>query len=272
MSEIIGQNKLKSTIQVLKQLPGLTILVGAKGSGKRLISKYIANNYNYRYVEIGNKINDMRTLIDMSNNLDTDTLFYIDADDITIPAANAILKLTEETPDKLHIVLVVTDIKNVLQTLLSRAKILYMDYYTIKDIQTYVNNINPKVDRIQDLIIVSNTPGMVNTLIDIDFDNSYAYVEKVYENILRVSTSNAFKIPMQIGFGDNKFISVDIFLRIYLRVLQNRLRSNYCNRHELEVIAKQIEYTNNALTEVLEKGANTKLIFNLWILNIRQTR
>ena len=113
---------------------------------------------------------------------------------------------------------------------------------------------------------------MVNTLIDADFDKCYAYVNKVYDNILKVSTSNSFKIGMQIGFADNELIPVDIFLRIYLRVLNNKIKENYKDLHSVEVLTKQGEYTNNALVEILEKGANTKLIFNIWILNIRQTR
>lgn len=272
MLKIIGQTKLKALLQLLDKLPGLTILVGSKGAGKRLMSNYMANKYNYRFIEIGNKINDMRILIDLSNNLDVDTLFYIAADEITISASNAILKLAEETPSKLHIVLGVTDINNVLQTLISRANILHMDNYTVKDIQEYVNTLNPKVERLQDLISIANTPGMVNTLIDADFDKCYAYVNKVYDNILKVSTSNSFKIGMQIGFADNELIPVDIFLRIYLRVLNNKIKENYKDLHSVEVLTKQGEYTNNALVEILEKGANTKLIFNIWILNIRQTR
>ena len=33
---------------------------------------------------------------------------------------------------------------------------------TVKDIQEYVNTLNPKVERLQDLISIANTPGMVN--------------------------------------------------------------------------------------------------------------
>ena len=61
-------------------------------------------------------------------------------------------------------------------------------------------------------------------------------------------------------------------LKIYLRVLNNKIKENYKDLHSVEVLTKQGEYTNNALVEILEKGANTKLIFNIWILNIRQTR
>ena len=61
-------------------------------------------------------------------------------------------------------------------------------------------------------------------------------------------------------------------LKIYLRVLNNKIKENYKDLHSVEVLIKQGEYTNNALVEILEKGANTKLIFNIWILNIRQTR
>ena len=64
MLKIIGQTKLKALLQLLDKLPGLTILVGSKGAGKRLMSNYMANmlvdaKYKPRFLIIESLIHDL---------------------------------------------------------------------------------------------------------------------------------------------------------------------------------------------------------------------
>ena len=77
MLEIIGQEHLKQTFKDMKELPPLTILLGPKGSGKTLFSKYVTQLYGYAYIIVNNKINDIRQMIDETVALDVPTVYYI---------------------------------------------------------------------------------------------------------------------------------------------------------------------------------------------------
>lgn len=272
---LLGQKYLQESILNMGTLGGLTILLGPTGSGKTLMSEWIAHQFEYRYITINNKIADIRQLIEDTVALNEHTVYYIkDGDNMTIQAMNAMLKIAEEPPKNVHIILGLTDTNNTLQTIISRAKILVLDSYTHEQMTTYfdyldVDNIKHKTE----LIDIANTPGLMQTLIAHNFDNCYEYAQLVYDNILQVTTGNAFKICNRIGFKDEEnMIPVDLFLRIYLNLIRTKILENYTERTGKYVLYKQIDYTLTALKDISRKGANKKIIFDIWVLNIRRLR
>lgn len=272
---LLGQRYLQESILNMGALGGLTILLGPTGSGKTLMSEWIAQQFEYRYITINNKIADIRQLIEDTVALNEHTVYYIkDGDNMTIQAMNAMLKIAEEPPKNVHIILGLTDTNNTLQTIISRSKILVLDSYTHEQMTKYfdyldVDNIKHKTE----LIDIANTPGLMQTLIAHNFDNCYEYAQLVYDNILQVTTGNAFKICNRIGFKDEEnMIPVDLFLRIYLNLIRTKILENYNERTGKYVLYKQIDYTLTALKDISRKGANKKIIFDIWVLNIRRLR
>ena len=94
----------------------------------------------------------------------------------------------------------------------------------------------------------------------------YQYALKVYNNILKVSTGNAFKICNPIGFKENDGYPVELFLELFKQVVIDE------QQHSSYVDHKMIEYTSLALRDLRIRGANKPMVFDIWVLNIRTLR
>lgn len=266
MSKIIGQRDLLDKLQA-QPLPHFFILWGDKGSGKYLISKQIAATNNYNYVQVTNNVDGIRQLIELTTALSTPTLFYIKGDSLTIQAQNALLKLAEEPPTKAYIMISVRNIDNLLATIRSRAKTLVMNNYSYNELSDVFDLY--KIDNVPRDIICSlaTTPGQMLDYVNNDFNEMYNYAVKVYENILRVSTGNSFKIGTKLAFKEkDKGFPVELFLGLFKEIVLNKRKySSYIDH-------KMIEFTSIALKDMRIRGANKQLIFDIFILNIRTLR
>lgn len=265
MLEIIGQEHLKQTFKDMKELPPLTILLGPKGSGKTLFSKYVTQLYGYAYIIINNKINDIRQMIDETVALDVPTVYYIsDADNLTLQASNAMLKISEEPPKNLHIIMGLSSTENTLATIVSRAKVFRMDNYTRKHLEQYgVTD--------ERLINCANNIGEVITYQNMDFDKAYNFTQLVYNNILKVNTGNSFKVANSLSFkaDDKAGIPVELFFNMFLEVLRTQINKRDV---DIRIIHDMIKFTLQAKHDVNRKGANKRLVFDMFILNIRTLR
>ena len=99
---IIGQKKLLEDINNLinnNSFPRYAIINGPIGSGKKLISSYIAEKLNATFIPCELSIDSVREVIDMSYTQTSPTLYmWADANKMSINAKNAVLKVTEEPP------------------------------------------------------------------------------------------------------------------------------------------------------------------------------
>lgn len=270
MHEVIGQTNLVKTLKHT-ELPSLTILLGPSGSGRTTISKHIAELKGYTYITIGNKIADIRQLIQDTVALSQPTVYYIsNADNMTMQASNAMLKISEEPPKNLHIIIGLTSLENTLPTIISRGKVFRMDNYSITELEEFfAANYTEDTPYIDKMLLCSNTPGDIIAYMEHDFEQCYNFARKVYDNILEVSTGNSFKIGNSLAFKPETkdLIPVDLFFNVFLEVLRNQI-----NTSDIRVIREMIRYTIETRRELHKKGVNKQLAFNLWILNIRRLR
>ena len=260
---IIGQRILLNTLST-QSLPQFSILWGESGSGKCTVAQYLSEVNNYIFKRVETKVDDIRQLIADTVGLSSKTLYYIKGDTLTIQAQNALLKLAEEPPRNAYIIVGVCNIDNLLPTIRSRAKTFMMDNYTYKELEQAYDAFN-LVDIPKDkLCNISATPGQLLRYNELDFNGLLSYAEKVYDNILKVSTGNAFKICNKIDFKGDKGYPVIEFLQVFTQVILE---------HELTVVSsKMIEFTAQALRDMQIRGANKALIFDIWVLNIRSLR
>lgn len=266
---LVGLKTCQSYLSELKQIPPTMIFLAPKGAGKSTLIKKFAKERGLRVKPVGNKIEDIRGLIENSVALAKSTLFHIkEGDGLTIGAMNALLKVAEEPPNNCHIVIEVRNYNNIIPTIKSRATTVTLDNYTYSELMEFAQMEGiTNVDTLREICYVAETPGQLLQLNEIGFDDCMEYANKVVTNILKVSTGNAFNIPNKITFQDaDDKIDVEVFLKVFLRVSKLHLKDN------VSVISKFILYTTQALNALQQRGVIKPLIFDLWILNIRTLR
>lgn len=267
---MIGQSKLLQAIdrQLSYSAPGLTILVGAEGSGKSLIAKYIAKQLNAQLINCGIKADDVRQAIKLAHTQSQRTVYlFSHADKMSPNAKNALLKVTEEPPRKAHFILTLTDLNNTLETLKSRGTVFYMQPYTPDEILQYCElTAQQFTEREKEIITqVCLVPGEVQSLKNKDVQAFYVYVQTVAEHVAKVSGANAFKIGTKLKFKDtDDGWDIVMFMRILMLVYRDLL----LNTGEAHYAAS-IRLVSKYLGQLSTNGINKSATLDMLILELR---
>lgn len=224
---MIGQKCVLNLLDRMKQngFPRFVILHGEEGSGKTKLAIEISKMLNMPIVPCGNSVEEVREVITNAYN-NTENVIYLltDTDKMSIAAKNALLKVTEEPPQKAYFIQTVTTTANTLNTLLSRACVITMQPYTTMELIKYMNlkydneSLDPQDSKF--ITDVTSVPGQVDTLMSYDVTEFRQFVEMVADNLHTVSSANAFKIENKLALKkDEDKWDVVLFLQA--------LRNNY---------------------------------------------
>lgn len=139
---LVGQNHNKELIDNGKlDNANFIIIRGPRNYGKTYLAMYIANHYSMDYINLDYKVDTIRQLVSSSRN-NNNCLYHFSDFDKSSPAAKAaLLKIAEETPKGIKIV-ISTSAANILDTLLSRGYVINMEPYSNEDISEYGNMLN----------------------------------------------------------------------------------------------------------------------------------
>ena len=268
---MIGQNNLIRNLAYLienKTFPRFSILVGPEGSGKKELSKLISKMSGYTRAVYGISVDNIRQLISDAYKVTLPTIYVIaDADSMSPAAKNALLKVTEETPQNAYFILTLTDLNNTLPTIKSRGTVFYMDPYDEYAIKFYYDTKYAKSEEECDIVTaICSTPGEVDKVVEMGTTEFYGYVEKVVDNIATVSGSNSFKIAQKIKMKETETDKYDIklFLKAFMTICASRLRTDPLR------YAEGIKITSKYLQELRITGINKASLFDMFILDIRK--
>jgi len=271
---MIGQTKLLDKIDKLvqNQFPRFTMLVGNKGSGKKLICREIANKLGYQLVSVGVTVDEVREVIANSYS-NTEPIVYVipDTDKMSVPAKNALLKITEEPPQKAYFILTVTDLYNTLPTLKSRACVLNMDAYTTDDLRAYMRSKYGEPilcnDYVDFVVNTATVPQEIDTLMSYDIQEFKKFVDSVCLNLHHVNSANAFKVENQLALKkDEDKWDVLLFVQAIRQGYWDLFREGYGNKYSYcyvlacELI-KELKYKNSV---------NKQYCLDQFILDIRK--
>lgn len=216
---MLGQDNLKLQIQEyvnMSTFPRFSIIVGKRGSGKRLLGKYIANELGYSYLVWQNKIDDIRSLIKFMWEQDKPTVYCIpDYEDMSLGARNAILKVCEEPPNNAFIILTSSLKDIILPTILGRGTVFEMQGYSQEDLikVAEINYNNFDKESINNKIMFCETPGEVIRCENLNSEEFRAFVEKLWANIGIASAGNLLKITNSIKLkDDSNGYDLDLFI------------------------------------------------------------
>lgn len=277
---MIGQKnniKLINSQIKSKSFPRFSIIVGATGSGKKTLTNYIIDKMKIQLVyNSGISVSQVRdTITYMHKVVDPTVVTFYDADIMSVQAKNALLKVAEETPNNVYIIMTVTDLNNVLDTIKSRAYIYSMQPYTADEIDTYYHDYG--VDRSTDVRnIVRNlceTPGEIELLCKNGASELFDYAELAVDNIATVNGANAFKMARKIAFKDDEEgFDMQLFLKAFRHICMYRM-GNACIDGVHEDIVKYgagLDVINNIIGQLHITGISKSALFDIFILDIRK--
>lgn len=272
---MIGQHNLQSRIEQLikdRTFPRFSILTGPKGSGKKTFANWIITKIvrqealSYSQVCPDVKIDTIRQIIENAYKTISTNIYVIpDADNMSNAAKNALLKVTEEPPNNAYFIMTLEDENNTLETIRSRGTVFHMDRYTPDEIFEYYWTVGEMPNDAELVREICETPGEVKRCIEMcsgTIQTFYDYVQLVVDNVAEVSLANAFKISSKVALKeDAEGYDLRLFWKAFMKVLVDTDRT-----HDFGAIT----ITSKYLQKLRTKGINKQMLFDCWVLEIRE--
>jgi len=276
---MIGQNQLTSQIDDLvkaNKFPHFCIIEGAVGSGKKTLVRHIHDVMEDSVLMwMQNTVDDVRLAISKAYKGGGDMIYaFADADNMSMSAQNALLKITEEPPSNIYFILTVNNINNVLETIRSRAYIFRMGIYTYDELVQYIDRYKEGEVFKQIALDVCEVPGEIDLLYKIGAEDLHEFVNKVMDNIAEVSIANVMKIADSIAFtnaDENKF-DLRLFWKAVIAHSANYIKTvDHIDPDELHTVADVVKTTKECIQMIdRTRGINKRNVFDMWILDIRK--
>lgn len=265
---MIGQKQLLDTIDNLivnNTLPRFIIIVGPKGGGKHQLVSYINKKLKHTFANIEPRIDDIRTMINNSYTLvDNMTYCIHDVDNMSNGAMNALLKITEEPPNRARFIITCEDSNRLLPTIKSRGTIFTLLPYSRLELSAYAAAKGILGDDLKVVLSFCTTPGMINSMLNYNIREFYEYVLLVVDNIDKVSISNVFKIGDKLSLrkNDSKY-DLQLFFLAFMEECKNRVMED--KKYLMGVII-----TSKYCSDLAIKTLNKQMIFDAWLLAMRK--
>ena len=264
---MVGQKALINKIDSMRYCPRSILLVGDSGCEQEGVITYLGRKFGLDVIPIQDiSVGSIRELIDVSYHNVGNVLYVIyNADDLSLTAKNALLKVLEEPPNNSRFLFIVENLDNILYTIRSRSYVMYLDTYTYKQLSEYFRNKPCYVNDLEEFVVnCCQTPGDIDGLCQYNIYKFKEYVEKVIDNIDKVSGSNCFKIAKEIAVkATDAGYDIRLFLRAFISICNSRVWIDP-KKYTAGVFA-----TARALKHIRNRSFNRQMIFDEWILDIR---
>ena len=217
---MIGQkNNINTIIQwrCNKSVPRFIIISGDIGSGRLTLAKVIIRMINAKGIIMGNSIAEVRETIENAYTITEPTCYiFRNADNMSLNAKNALLKVVEEPPHNAYFIMTVQNIDNMLGTIRSRGTVIKMEPYTIQDLQ--------KVTMDETLLKYCNNIGLLNTPKEKILQTEKC-VDYVLEALKAKSGTKLLKATTQLNAKKTEEDKVDCL--IFMRIFEQKLYDSY---------------------------------------------
>lgn len=215
---MIGQkNNLDTVMQwrINKSIPRFIIISGEEGSGRLTLAKVIMSCLDATGIIVGSGIDDVRTTIENAYALSSPT-FYIfrNADDMSTPAKNSLLKVVEEPPNNAYFIMTLQNIDNMLGTIKSRGTVIKMEPYSKDEISCVCT----------DEILLKYARNIADTQIDIkNIQEAEDCVEKVIDALENKSGTKLLKSCTKLRSKKSDTAKIDclLFMKIFMHEIIN---------------------------------------------------
>lgn len=272
---MIGQKPLLDELDTLYEhggFPRFAIFIGATGMGKRTLMREIANKYWDIVIELPDvKVDTVRGMIDEAYRLANPTVYIIpDGHKMSPQAKNALLKVTEEPPNKATFLMSVTSTEALLHTLSSRGTKFYLRPYSEAERSEYIDSCKVNLDSEDRDLIMQTCISMleIDTMLKSKPGELYDYANKLIDNIADVSVANMLKTSKSIAFKeDDEGYNLELLLKVVCFSLRMRMDENESDRI---LYAGLISQTVRTLGELHLSTISRPNTFDDWLIKCRR--
>lgn len=271
---IVGQTKLLSDIDNLvanNNFPRYSIINGVEGSGKKLMSAYIAKKLDATLVPCDLSVNSVREVIELSYTQTSPTVYmWANANTMSINAKNAVLKVTEEPPQNSYFIMTTDNINGLLGTLISRGRVFHMSPYTSTELEDYAKRKLPNIltEELNIIINISTTPQDVMNLSEIDINKFNLVVKTLCDRVGEVNLANELKIPTFLKFKEDDKDNKDKFDPIlFMKACSERFLT-LMKETQKSMYAQFIQLTSSYLADMYSKSLNKVCTIDNWIIDL----
>lgn len=244
-------------------MPRFLILFGHPHSGKRTMADHIARNIIKSIpTETEPGIDGVRAVIETAYKATMPACYiFTDCDQMSAASLNALLKVTEEPPRQAYFILTATG--NVLETLQSRATMLFMQPYTQAELRQFTTD--------EAALRICTTPGAIITL----GENAQAladFCEKFVDSVATVTGVNAFKIPGYLKLKDDQdgydlHLFFDGVSAVCAELAVHLAKDG--QQQQAERLLKVMLLTGEVDRQTQRKSVRKDSLVDMWILDVR---
>lgn len=256
---VIGQEKICNRIASLTidDFPRSLMLVGPQGAGKHLLCREIAERFSLPQMDITNELT-LENIEEMYNRVEP-YLYIIRVNEISVKEENTILKFLEEPLKNAFIVLIAETDNGILQTILNRCQIWYLQPYKKEFLASFVTDPNSLV------LMIADTPGQVQLLSSINLTEALALADKIITKIHMASVSNTLTLVSKVGFKEEPS---KINIKLFVKIVLHRFREFIKNTNDAKLVTGY--YLTNELSKNLGvKNLDQKLLFERYLIQLR---
>ena len=207
MCQPIGQTRLLNILNNYSAttLPKTLLFIGDKGCGKKTFAKYLADKFQFDFVEIEEsvKAEDIQDFMYSTIN----TVYLINLDTFTEKQHNLFLKITEEPSTSAYFILTTSAEATVLPTILNRCIKFHFDPYTLEELKVITGSANINSAAVE----IFRTPGKLMNLTDVGFKTILDLADKLVKNIHLANYANTLSISTKINYKD-LYNKIDFYL------------------------------------------------------------
>lgn len=202
----------------LENLPNSICIMGERGSGKTsLIEWFVSRFPNVVFVEDTEVTSDLVMSATMAV---TPTFYHIDIKKMTEKNQNMLLKLLEEPPKMVYIILEAESKFQLLPTILNRVQVFELSQYSEHQLREFLTT-DTTID-----ISACKTPGEVLSLSSGDNNTLPTFTRSILSNIKKASYGSILNIPKRFAdFDKDGKYSFSLFTRLLLKYSATYLSS-----------------------------------------------
>ncbi len=256
---VIGQEKICNLIDNLSldSFPRSLMLVGARGGGKHLICDYIANKFKFTSIDLTDTL-ELETIEEIYNRVEP-YLYIIRINEISVKEENVILKFLEEPLKNSFIVLIAETDNGILQTILNRCQIWYLQNYTREYLSTFLETPN-------DFILeIAQTPGQVKELSACSFEGMIELADKIIDKIHIASVSNTLTLSNKVGFKNERGTFDG---KLFVDILISRVRHKWLTMNDVRYVQAYM-LTSELKKNINIKNLDYKALFERYLIQLR---